>query len=1620
MRDVNERLVKEDRHYVKLNSGRMIEVRDEGGRGSELEYQRVCVGTEDGGVISLDWPSNLDLKEEYGLDTTVLLVPGTAEGSMEEDVRAFVLEALRRGLFPVVMNPRGCAGSPLTTPRLFTAADSDDIATAIQFINKARPWTTLMAIGWGFGANMLTKHLAEVGENTSLTAATCIDNPFDLEEVTRSTPYHVALDQKLVGGLKDILRSNKELFQGRTKQFDVEKALSAKSVRDFEKAISMVSYGFEAIEDFYSESSTRSMVRDVKIPILFMQNDDGAVPLFSIPRGLIAENPFTSLLLCSCSLSKDAVTWYQQFTIEWLAAVELGLLKGRHPLLNNLDVTINPSTGLAIADVDSTDKGGEHQKLLDITRLNAGNGYCMDPAMEMLEDADTAVSTYPLSRLSSLGNKSSQGVKDGMRHDNSIEADLVKEEAVPMDSERSQMLQTAKVVMNMLDVTMPGTLKEEEKKKVFDAVGKGETVMKALQDAVPEDVRGKLTASLSGIMLAQGDSIRQGIESIPNISIGLKSKIQEKISSSYSGDEIQKSDDSAHSNSQEDMDKTNGGIGSQVSPSENSQKFDDGGHPQPNTPEGDHHNTVRNPSDGPINTHENEAVIKEKSAAHSELGDLGSDTSTEPDFTGQPERAGNAYEEISDENKADQDGGVTPPEIKDENTTQKEEKILDSPTNQNIVTAESFSEASVEGQENDNQKKESSNIEQNTPPSSDSNSSSFSVSQALDALSGMDDTTQMAVNSVYGVIENVISQLEEGKVDENESEDRNKTEYENDDSEALEIIEDGRDDIESAKEEGIENDQNTKSDESYYPTKIILPEKALDLQYHAGREWVKEPLKYSISANVYDRELSNSAKRLEIEEKNRLAKDKLATDYSDRPVSNFPVHIRESPAGDFLRNESFGRYLLSKQNAEALDLNTTTALLLDYIPEEGQWMLLEQPGSSDSTPDIITPNGISQQLKDLPAIKVNETDKTIEPSYVILDANRQNKPVEEYGTMGNTDASSQNVDRRSEELMQFVKKIVLDSLRVEVGRRFSISDMKEMKYQLDRDLDKVAIAVSLAVKHEMESTNLQGKPWNISISEKIATICGKEIIRAISSAVQETSYLRRVLPIGLIIGSSLAGLRNSFNLSTIHDECEREVTVTDKIKDHGKKDYEKTTVEEIEQKPARKTVKEGSLHGSDYKERINTGLGNMTNDGVMVGAVTAAALGASAWLGHNEDSLQGDGTAETLSKAFKEKGNQQKDPYKPEEAMSEGQHNNIVASFAEKAMSVAGPVVPTKEGGEVDQDRLVSMLTELGQKGGLLRLFGKVALLWGGIRGAMSLTDKLITFLRLAERPLFQRILGFVTLVLVLWSPVVVPLLPTLMQCWTTSNHSKVAEFVCIVGLYIAVLILVNIWGKRVRGYENPFEHYGLDLTSPSKIQNLLKGFIGGVMLIVLIQSVNAVIGCATFSGPPSLLSSSSNAVTLFKVCGKLFIMAVQGLITATGIVFIEELLFRSWLPEEITPDLGYHEGIFLSGIAFSLFQRSIQAIPGLWLLSLALSGIRERSKGSLSIPIGFRAGLVASCYILQRGGFVVYKSSFPLWVTGTRPFEPFSGVVGLAFSFLLAITLYPRERKISYKTVQE
>lgn len=143
--------------------------------------------------------------------------------------------------------------------------------------------------------------------------------------------------------------------------------------------------------------------------------------------------------------------------------MELGLLKGRHPLLKDVDVSINPSKGLALVERGDSSKRGRVDKLLNLT-----NGSPTDTQVEMSRANDTAKSHQSRS-IKDMGQP--PPITEGLKQEDSnvgTESDATIDEVInSIDSEEGQVLKTAQVVMNMLDVTMPNALSDEKKKKVM-------------------------------------------------------------------------------------------------------------------------------------------------------------------------------------------------------------------------------------------------------------------------------------------------------------------------------------------------------------------------------------------------------------------------------------------------------------------------------------------------------------------------------------------------------------------------------------------------------------------------------------------------------------------------------------------------------------------------------------------------------------------------------------------------------------------------------------------------------------------------------------------------------------------------------------------------------------------------------------------------------------------------------------------------------------------------------------------------------------------------------------------------------------------------------------------------
>lgn len=151
-------------------------------------------------------------------------------------------------------------------------------------------------------------------------------------------------------------------------------------------------------------------------------------------------------------------------------AVELGLLKGRHPLLKDVDVTINPVTGLSFLESRGSSRNNKPNKLLELTSVNSFNGYAVN-GEEILQNA---AATGKALRISQGKRRKLEGeygdrpkeMDGSAQQTGSLDADLVEEES-PVSDERGQVLQSALLVMNMLDVTIPGTLTEDKKQKVL-------------------------------------------------------------------------------------------------------------------------------------------------------------------------------------------------------------------------------------------------------------------------------------------------------------------------------------------------------------------------------------------------------------------------------------------------------------------------------------------------------------------------------------------------------------------------------------------------------------------------------------------------------------------------------------------------------------------------------------------------------------------------------------------------------------------------------------------------------------------------------------------------------------------------------------------------------------------------------------------------------------------------------------------------------------------------------------------------------------------------------------------------------------------------------------------------
>uniref|UniRef100_A0A7N5JTU6 Phospholipase ABHD3 n=1 Tax=Ailuropoda melanoleuca TaxID=9646 RepID=A0A7N5JTU6_AILME len=214
-----------------------------------VRYRNELIKTADGGQISLDWFDNCNSRCYMDGTTrpTILLLPGLTGTSKE----SYILHMIHL---------------------------SEDLGYRMLLLN----------------------YLGKIGPKTPLKAAATFSvgwNTFACSESLEKPLNWLLFNYYLTTCLQSSVNKHRHMF---VKQIDMDHVMKAKSIREFDKRFTSVMFGYQTIDDYYTDASPNRRLKSVGIPVLCLNSvDDVFSPSHAIPIETAKQNPNVALVLTS-------------------------------------------------------------------------------------------------------------------------------------------------------------------------------------------------------------------------------------------------------------------------------------------------------------------------------------------------------------------------------------------------------------------------------------------------------------------------------------------------------------------------------------------------------------------------------------------------------------------------------------------------------------------------------------------------------------------------------------------------------------------------------------------------------------------------------------------------------------------------------------------------------------------------------------------------------------------------------------------------------------------------------------------------------------------------------------------------------------------------------------------------------------------------------------------------------------------------------------------------------------------------------------------------------------------------------------------------------------------------
>ena len=243
--------------------------------------------TPDGDFVDIDWVRAPSHEPRTVTPTPLVVLFHGLEGSSQSQYAVALMRAVAaRAWNGAVAHFRGCSGEPNRLPRAYHSGDTEEIDWVLKRFRALQPAGPLFVVGVSLGGNALLKWLG-TQEATALEivdAAAAVCAPVDLTAAgfALGRGFNRIYTAHFLHTLKPKAIAKLQRFPG---LYDRKLVLAARSMREFDDAVTAPLHGFRSFSDYWARASSRPWLAHIRVPTLLLNaQNDPFLPASALPQ----------------------------------------------------------------------------------------------------------------------------------------------------------------------------------------------------------------------------------------------------------------------------------------------------------------------------------------------------------------------------------------------------------------------------------------------------------------------------------------------------------------------------------------------------------------------------------------------------------------------------------------------------------------------------------------------------------------------------------------------------------------------------------------------------------------------------------------------------------------------------------------------------------------------------------------------------------------------------------------------------------------------------------------------------------------------------------------------------------------------------------------------------------------------------------------------------------------------------------------------------------------------------------------------------------------------------------------------------------------------------------------